>query len=123
MSAKQGEKRHWRVEILCSTFLSPYLVIKDVTDVISMAIKKCSSYAVAMKKVVKEGTQRHPSCASPASQMRLTMRGTYVGATLWPRFFFIDKNTDLILHKYFEQFAEIHIKRVTKRGTYIRTTV
>ena len=76
-----------------------------------------------MKKVVKEGTQRHLSCASPASQMRLTMRGTYVGATLWPRFFFIDKNTDLILHKYFEQFAEIHIKRVTKRGTYIRATV
>jgi len=39
-------KRHWRVEILCSTGLSPYLVIKDVTD---MVIKKCSSYAVTMK--------------------------------------------------------------------------
>ena len=38
-----------RVEILCSTGLSPYLVIKDVTDMISMAIKKCSSYAVTMK--------------------------------------------------------------------------
>ena len=86
-----------RVEILCSTLLSPYLVIKDVTDMISMAIKKCSSYAVwqwkcvTMKKVVKEGTQRHLSCASPASQMRLTMRGTYVGATLWPRFFSLTK--------------------------------
>ena len=46
---------------------------------------------VTMKKVVKEGTQRHLSCASPASQMRLTMRGTYVGATLWPRFFSLTK--------------------------------
>jgi len=46
MSVKQGGKRHWRVEILCSTGLSPYLVIKNITDMISMAIKKCSSYAV-----------------------------------------------------------------------------
>ena len=108
MSVKQGGKRHWRVEILCSTGLSPCLVIKNVTDMISMAIKRCSSYAVwqwkcvTMKKVVKEGTKRHLSCASPASQMRLTMRGTYVGATLCPRLFSLTKNTDLFLHKYFE---------------------
>ena len=91
------QRKGKRVEILCSTLLSPYLVIKDVTDMISMAIKKCSSYAVwqwkcvTMKKVVKEGTQRHLSCASPASQMRLAMRGTYVGATLWPRLFSLTK--------------------------------
>ena len=90
MSVKQGGKRHWRVEILCSTGLSPYLVIKNITD---MATKKCSSCAVwqwkcvTTKKVVKEGTKRHLSCASPASQMRLTMRGTYVGATLDQGFF------------------------------------
>jgi len=95
MSVKQGGKRHWRVEILCSTGLSPYLVIKNVIDMISMFIKKCSSCCVIMKKVVKEGTKRHLSCASPASQMRLTMRGTYVGATLWPRLFSLTKNTDL----------------------------
>ena len=47
--SQEGGKRHWRVEILCSTGLSPYLVIKNITDMISMAIKKCSSYAVTMK--------------------------------------------------------------------------